>query len=140
MKAGGLSLTGDPTTAEIHLDKNGTPIAMLTVAPVTVRWADTSLSMLLESIFEYSDKLAWGDGDGELQIEPLLIKATRARCRIERRDSLTTKDYFVSHPAFGGSVRFNVLRGQTHVVEVVASDPDAFVPLRQLATMGALIG
>lgn len=148
LESAGATLAADPSTGTISVALGGFVVARINHSPASFAWADAEFGDFLRVLFEYERMarlLQENRGAGtfalrgtlrdRLGIDHLLVTAANARCPIERKGSLTQKEYYLTHPALGALARAIVLRGQSHVVDIAFSSPRVFLPLRLMVRM-----
>lgn len=146
LASAGITGVVDPHTGNAHLAKGGVPLATLRAESPFVVWDAPAFGKFVQTAMDYNTRaqLLQSNRDAstfmlraslraQLELDVLLSAAKSAGCRVRTAGGLTRKEYFVWHPAFDEFVRFTVLRGQSHVVDVAFSSPAEFVPLRTLA-------
>ena len=122
--------------------RNGVAIFTYSFEPAYAQWADPELEAFLRTVLEYGEMahaLQQNRGPStfglraslreRLDLAPLLDRARAARVVVRENKHLTVKDYFFRHPAFGEFVQVNVLRGQSHVVDVTFSAPQEYLAI-----------
>ncbi|MBI2777949.1 MAG: hypothetical protein HYX57_11905 [Chloroflexi bacterium] len=142
LESAGVKIVADPQTGAQILARNGITLARIDSDPPHLTWSDPAFEAFSAMVFEYEraarllqenrgfDTIGLRDElRGRLQLTRLLDLAEAARCRVEKRGGLRAKEYFVWHPAFEEFVRFTVLRGTSHVVDVAFASPPVVVLL-----------
>ena len=153
LESAGAVFALDPAKGSISIGLNGFSLARIDATPPKFTWTDDALGTFLRQLVEYEQKARLlQDNRGRdtfalramlrdgLGMAQLLDAATAARCTASRKGTLTVKGYYLSHPAFGQFARVDVLRGQSHVVDVAFSSPKVFVPIRFLVAMELSLG
>jgi hypothetical protein len=143
LQAAGAEVTDDPASGAIDVCVNGRHLAR--VGTSAVAWHDATVAKFVRLVLLYH-RMALAlrqDRNGgtftlrgrlreRLDLDPLLASASAAGVRVKQRGGITSKDYFLSHPAFGDVARLLVLRGQSYVAAVTFADRDLFDALESL--------
>jgi hypothetical protein len=148
LESAGAVLALDAEGRSISIGLNGLTLARVSAAPPGFVWSQDALGVFLRELLEYDRKARLlqenrardtfalrGLLREALGIDELLVAASHAGCTVSRKGSLTVKEFYLTHPAFGEFARLAVLRGQSHVVDVAFSSPRVFVPIRFLVGM-----